>query len=106
MWPPIAHRSTATTVDRADDRAGWLIEDDSTPRHRHPGVTADGYSAGTLDRWIAVRERGIPSRHEGEELLLHRDPVAAAHDLADLLGGRALAQVWLAEAARAIVSPR
>lgn len=32
-----AHRPTGGTVDRADDRAGELIETDSTDRDRHPG---------------------------------------------------------------------
>ena len=46
---PDAHRPTAGTVDRADDRAGELIEDHRTDDHRRPAdVCADPHAAQAL----------------------------------------------------------
>lgn len=52
--------------------------------------------SGTDDK---KRPRGA---HVDVGLVVDRDPEVAVHDLAAQLGGRALAQAWLAEAARAI----
>lgn len=59
---------------------------------RHPGasVAADGYSAGTLDRWQRARDRAL-----GGRLVLHRDPERAADLLAEALGGRGAARAWV-----------
>lgn len=61
-------------------------------------VAADNYSAGSLDRFVRNRERMLGG------LRLARDPQVAAEQLREALGGRALAQVWVAELMREVCS--
>lgn len=59
-------------------------------------VTADNYSAGTLERWTGQREQVLGG------LRLARDPHVAAEQLREALGGRALAQAWAHELLTAV----
>ncbi|UDY36274.1 hypothetical protein [Dermatobacter hominis] len=69
----------------------------SRNRSDSSAVTADRYSAGSLDHWTRQRERVL-----GGLLRLDRDPERAAELLREQLGGRALATIWLHEALEAV----
>lgn len=85
--PPRANGAAAEFTGRAGDEN----RSHCATRVRQPAaaVTADGYAAGTLDRWLRTRERAL-----GGRLVLHRDTERAAELLAEALGGRAAAYRW------------